>query len=146
VKRRFELVPTTDLLLIDDSYNANPDSMLAGLRSLQTAFGKYAKILVLGDMLELGTDSVREHKTVGEYCAKLDPTLLVGVGQQAQYLVEGACQAGLPPSRCRHFADVEAVLEQWPELQNRGDLLYLKASNSLNFQKIVDHIRSHERI
>ena len=83
-------VDGTDLTLIDDSYNANLDSMRAGIAALASIGRDSQRIAVLGEMLELGEDSQSLHQQVGALIADAGVETLIGLGTDAHYYLEGA--------------------------------------------------------
>ncbi|RYZ57865.1 MAG: UDP-N-acetylmuramoyl-tripeptide--D-alanyl-D-alanine ligase [Proteobacteria bacterium] len=139
IKGRFQVHRMESYTLIDDAYNANPQSMRAGLETLKKAYPDKRKVLILGDMRELGEETEHAHREIGAYCAKdIKPELLVSVGESSQWMHEAAKANGLGADRLLHYASVEDVLPKLKDLVKRGDLLYVKASNGLKLFKIID--------
>lgn len=139
VKGRFRVHRQGGFTLVDDAYNANPQSMRAGLDTIRAAFPTAKKVLVLGDMRELGQETEKAHREIGAFCAtSIKPELLVTVGESSRWLQEEARKAGIAADRTLHFSDVEALLKELDGIRKRGDLLYVKASNSLRLSKIID--------
>jgi len=110
--------------VIDDSYNANPESLAAALRTLavEPATRRYA---LLGEMLELGADGPRYHRELGPLCEPLDGVFAVGAGMRP--LADALEVAGRPVD-WRLTAD-DALLEQLAEILQPGDVLLIKGSN-----------------
>lgn len=123
---------------IDDSYNANPDSMIAGLRTLATLVGKGRRIAVLGRMGELGSIAEAEHKRVGKFAADLgiDALFTLG-GHEAEWISSAA--TGL--SVC-HFPDHAACAAHLRELLREGDFVLLKGSRSAAMEKVITHFQA----
>lgn len=141
IKGRFQVHRLPNFTLIDDAYNANPQSMKAGLETVRKAFPDKRKVIVLGDMRELGEETESAHRDIGVYCAEiLKPDELVTVGESSLWLAKAAKAHGLRENQIHHFANVDEMLPQLPELKSKGDLLYVKASNSLKLSKIVDQL------
>lgn len=139
IKGRFQVHRLPTYTLIDDAYNANPQSMHAGLETLRKAFPKQRKVLILGDMRELGEETEHAHREIGSYCAKdIKPELLITVGESSQWMHEAALQKGLSRGQLEHYASVDEVLPKLKSIVGRGDLLYVKASNGLKLFKIID--------
>lgn len=139
VKGRFRVHRQGGFTLVDDAYNANPQSMRAGLDTIRAAFPSAKKVLVLGDMRELGSETEKAHREIGAFCAtSIKPELLVTVGDSSRWLQEEARKAGIAAERTLHFNDVDALLAELDGIRKRGDLLYVKASNSLKLSKIID--------
>ena len=111
--------------LVDDTFNANRQSILAALRAIQaSALGSKGKRwIVLGDIFELGKYARQEHLESGEAVAGV-ADYLVAIGEQARFYVEGAIQAGMPPERTYYFsADVEKPAELEAAKRAAADLL-----------------------
>jgi UDP-N-acetylmuramoyl-tripeptide--D-alanyl-D-alanine ligase len=123
---------------IDDSYNANPDSMIAGLRTLATLEGKGHRVAVLGRMGELGAIAEAEHKRVGEFAASLDLTALCTVGGHEAEWISSAAK-GL---HTRHFSDHAACAAHLREVLREGDLVLLKGSRSAGMEKVLTHFQA----
>ena len=129
VGSRANLIDTGFIRIIDDCYNANPTSVRASIDTLMNFDGR--KVAVLGDMKELGTDELELHRSVGEYAKKCD--LVIAVGPLAKSLAEGADGV--------YFADKESAVERFPELIKSGDIVLVKASHSMQFEKLVDYLK-----
>ncbi|MBC7661772.1 MAG: UDP-N-acetylmuramoyl-tripeptide--D-alanyl-D-alanine ligase [Chitinophagaceae bacterium] len=145
IKGRFQIHRLPKLTLIDDAYNANPQSMRAGLETLRKAFPDTRKILILGDMRELGEETEHAHREMGAYCAdSVRPELLITVGESSLWMEEAARSHGLKTNQLKHFATVEDLMPILADIQSHGDLLYVKASNSLKLSKIIDKLLATE--
>src|SRR5207247_5866417 len=94
-KARLQIKEIPGVQFIDDSYNANPDSMKAALRTLVELDADGKRIAVLGEMRELGTESERGHREVGETAATLGVDQLITIGDAAELIADGARTAGL---------------------------------------------------
>lgn len=123
---------------IDDSYNANPDSMIAGLRTLANLEATGRRVAVLGRMGELGALAEAEHKRVGEFAASLDLTALCTVGGSDAEWISSAAAKGL---HTRHFPDHAACAAHLREVLREGDLVLLKGSRSAGMEKILQHLQ-----
>lgn len=133
VGRRAAVSDTGYLTLIDDCYNANPDSMKSGVDSLMRLPGRH--VCILGDMLELGENEREMHKEVGEYAAAHGVELVVCCGELAESIAEGAGARG------RHFKTRAELIAALPELIRRGDSVLVKASHSMRFDEISDELK-----
>ncbi len=121
---------------IDDSYNANPDSMIAGLRTLSTLGDKNSRrVAVLGRMGELGPIAEAEHRRVGEFAGslKLDAVFSVG-GSEAEWITEASKTV---PSE--HFPDQAACAARLREWLREGDVVLLKGSRSARMEQVLTH-------
>src|SRR5437867_3493832 len=94
-KARLQIKEVGGVQFLDDSYNANPDSMKAALRTLVELDADGKRIAVLGEMRELGTESERGHREIGETAATLGVDQLITIGDAAELIAEGARTAGL---------------------------------------------------
>ena len=130
--------------LINDTYNANPGSMAAGLATLhQLASG--TSMAILGDMLELGEASRALHNRIGSHAAEQGVGFLALFGQFAPDIRDGAVTAGMDPERIRIFAEKETIAAWVGELAERGELkkgdyILIKASRGMRFETIVQQL------
>ena len=140
---RFFQTDLANFSIIDDSYNANPESMAAGLRSITAAFAGKSKALVLGDMLELGTLSKDQHASLGKLCAELNPELLITVGREAEEIGKSATTAGFQAGRYAHFDRVEGLIRHSAD-QNWPEVIFVKGSRSIGLDQFVQHLQTTE--
>lgn len=119
---------------IDDSYNANPDSMIAGLRTL-SALGTGRRVAVLGRMGELGPIAEAEHRRVGEFAGslKLDAVFSVG-GNEAAWITEASKAV-----TSEHFPDQASCAARLREWLREGDVVLLKGSRSARMEQVLTH-------
>ena len=134
ISGRNNIIHTKDYTIMDDCYNANPVSMKASLDVLSSALGR--KVAILGDMGELGANEREMHFGVGEHAAKKQIDLLLCVGSLSEETVKGALSVN-PDMNAVLFETKEKLLEQLPELLNKGDSILIKASHFMQFDKIV---------
>lgn len=123
-------------LVIDDTYNANPLSMIAALEACQQINRGRKKIAVLGDMLELGAYEIEGHKNVGRKAAQLID-ILVTIGDRAKYYREGAAEAGMPSEQIFCFTDSTEALKWISENVSPKDVILFKASRGMQLDKLV---------
>ena len=143
-KMRLELKEVGGVSLLDDSYNANADSMLAALRTLQEMPCRGRRVAVLGNMAELGPHSEGAHKEVGRRAAELGVAQLFAVGEMASVMGRAARGAGL--SRVFEFADVETAAAAVKSFVKPGDLVLVKASRAMRLERITELLRAGEAI
>ena len=124
--------------VIDDTYNACPDSMRSALNTL-TATKGIRKVAVLGDMYELGPDSGMFHEEIGRYAGEKKIDLLVAIGKDAEYIAEGAREI-LSPEQVKYFPEKEAFIESMEDMIFPGDVVLVKASRGMEMEKIVKKI------
>jgi UDP-N-acetylmuramoyl-tripeptide--D-alanyl-D-alanine ligase len=126
--------------LIDDSYNANPESARASVRVLEGLHGHRRRVLVLGDMLELGASAGEMHFAIGAEAARSGLDLLVLVGELTRAAAAGALESGLAPERVVHVADTEEALMLVPSLLSSGDVVLVKGSRATGLDRLVKHL------
>ena len=124
--------------VINDSYNASYDSMKAALEVMGNT-AAIRKIAVLGNMLELGEYTKELHEKVGEEVVKNKIDLLITVGKYANEIADKAKRLGL--KGIFKFENIDSAAEYIKNNIKSGDLILLKASNSMNFSKILDYIK-----
>ena len=134
VGRRGEQFHTEDLTVIDDSYNANPDSVDCGIDSLvQIPASRH--ICLLGDMLELGDNTMQMHYEVGRYAEQKGVDLVLTSGVCAKEMARGAGSHG------RHFESREALIAALPSILRKGDCVLVKASKGSHFETVAAALR-----
>ncbi len=121
-------------LLLDDSYNASPESMLAALNLLNELNGR--KIGVLGGMFELGQYEKQGHDLVGARAAGILDRLIT-YGTQARMIAESAREAGMPASAMSHYDAMEQVVDELRNTLHEGDVVLIKGSHGLRMDHIV---------
>ena len=122
--------------VVDDAYNANPDSMAAALRAV-SAMPATRRIAVVGEMLELGEESERAHEDVGRLAAELGVDVIVAPGATGELVRRGAGSGG-PEVHCP--ADVPATAALLEELLREGDLVLLKGSNGSGVWRLAERL------
>lgn len=137
--KRLRVQQAGQILLIDDTYNASPDSMRAGLDVLASLAAK-RKIALLGDMLDLGSDTDRFHKEVGEYAAARGVSVLWTLGEKARFMAEGAAESN-PGAEVRHFSDREEMKTQLQALVKEGDAVLVKGSRAMAMEEMAEIIK-----
>jgi UDP-N-acetylmuramoyl-tripeptide--D-alanyl-D-alanine ligase len=138
-KMRLQLCELNGVGLLDDSYNANADSVLAALQTLQDLPCKGRRMAVLGEMAELGAHSEAAHEEAGRRAAELGVAQLFAVGKMAAVMARAARAAGL--NRVLEFADVESAAAAVKSFMKPGDLLLLKASRVARLERIVELLK-----
>lgn len=139
IKGRFQIHVKDGTTIIDDTYNANPESMRAGLRTLGQVYSKRQKIVILGDMLELGEHSAEEHRKIGAFSAReARPELLVAVGNSAKYFIEGAKSEGFSTSMIHIFSNVDELIQAKLPLLKEDKVIYAKGSNGVRLSRLIE--------
>jgi UDP-N-acetylmuramoyl-tripeptide--D-alanyl-D-alanine ligase len=124
--------------LIDDSYNASPDSTMAALNLLEEMPGQ--RVAVLGDMLELGSYEREGHLKVARRAAGVAHRLVV-VGSLGRLIGEEALRSGMPQDRVFFAADNEQVAVYLKRVLKAGDYVLVKGSRGLKMEQIVDALK-----
>ena len=124
--------------IVNDCYNANPDSIAAALRSLQRSSAE-RHIAILGDMGELGENAAALHRETGAVAAERGVDLLLTVGELAKHIADGAKAAGL--TAVRSYDALADLFPELPSLIRPGDCVLVKASHSMQFEKIVSALK-----
>ena len=134
-KNRMQLINLRDdIIIINDCYNANYDSMKASIEYLAKTKGK-RKIAILGDMLELGEFSEELHKKVGEVVSENNIDILITVGEMGRVISNTAHANGTKVYQCK---DNEEAVSITKNLLQESDIVLVKASNGMRFIHIVD--------
>ena len=139
-KMRLQMSEINGVTVLDDTYNANADSMLAALRVLQELPGNGRRLAVLGDMAELGAQSESAHAEVGRCAAELGVGQLFTVGEMARAMATSARAAGL--ARVMEFPDVDAAVGAMKSFVKPGDVVLLKASRAARLERLADALRA----
>lgn len=124
-------------LVLDDSYNSNPQAAKEALKTLKQEAGKQKMVAVLGDMLELGKDEVERHKEIGRLAAEIGVHHLIGVGPLSKHIVEAYGS--------RNSAWVEStdrVIPLLKPLLKKNTVVLIKASHSIGLDKVVEKLHN----
>ncbi|HSE03215.1 MAG TPA: UDP-N-acetylmuramoyl-tripeptide--D-alanyl-D-alanine ligase [Methylomirabilota bacterium] len=124
------------LRILDDTYNANPTSVSAALATLAATAGAPRRVVVLGDMLELGAISESAHREMGRAVAASGAAEFIGVGRWAQAAVDAARQAGLAESH--HVSTFEDTVALLLKRLAPGDAVLVKGSRGMRMERVVD--------
>jgi UDP-N-acetylmuramoyl-tripeptide--D-alanyl-D-alanine ligase len=150
-KHRMQVTTRADgVVVVNDAYNANPDSMRAGLKALAW-MAKSARAesdapvrswAVLGEMAELGEDAIAEHDSIGRLAVRLDVSRLVvvGTGRTMGAMQHGAVMEGSWGSEVSPVPDAEAALDLLRAELEPGDVVLVKASNSAGLGALADEL------
>ncbi len=128
-------------MVVDDSYNSNPRSLMSMVRTIVEAGNdRQRKVVIAGEMLELGPDAAQLHREAGREIAQAGADILWGIRGLAVELVEGAADAGLEATR--FFQDSEEAAAAILAEVNEGDLILVKGSRGVATEKIVKALRA----
>ncbi|MDF1544770.1 MAG: UDP-N-acetylmuramoyl-tripeptide--D-alanyl-D-alanine ligase [bacterium] len=137
---RGQIEQIDEIRVMADCYNANPESMRSALESFMQLSAGARTVLILGDMLELGDESARLHREIGELVGKLCPNLAIFVGQRALAMREAAIETGIKSDVALHFDDVKSA-PQIRELIQPGDFVLLKGSRGVELEEVLAVLR-----
>lgn len=134
---RMRVIPgVQSTVLIDDTYNSSPVASEHAIQTLSELKTQGKKIAVLGDMLELGQYSVREHERIGEFLAsKVD--ILITLGVRAQKIADGALEYGLSEKNIFQYDDVDQLIHELKGMLTKNDIVLVKASQGIRAEKVV---------
>jgi len=137
-KWRMEVSEREDgVTVINDAYNANPESMRAALKAL-AAIGQGRRTwAVLGEMREIGDTSVEEHDAIGRLAVRLDISRLIAVGEGSRPMHLGACHEGSWGDESAWVPDAAAAIELLKEELRPGDVVLVKASRSIGLEVVA---------
>jgi UDP-N-acetylmuramoyl-tripeptide--D-alanyl-D-alanine ligase len=138
---RLERRELAGVTLLDDCYNANPQSLRAALGVLAGLEGHRRRVLVMGDMLELGERSAELHREigaeVGRAAARGRVDALVLVGSHVAAAAAGACESGLDPAALAHYATTAEAARDVGALVRAGDAVLVKGSRGMGLERVV---------
>lgn len=133
--QRQNIIHVNDYILIDDAYNASPDSMKASLSILSEFKTRGRKIAVLSDMLELGPDSPEYHKEVGRFIATTKVTDLFITGELSRHYIEEAWKEN-PSLHTRAFSSNGELIAFLETYLKKNDVVLIKGSNGMNLKEV----------
>ena len=132
---RQEIYQQNGYTIIQDCYNAGPESMTAALSVLGNRPGR--RIAVLGDMLELGDCAPAEHYRIGRIAAE-KADMVFAYGPNGKRVLNGTLTSGMPESKARAFEDRDALIEALKRAAKPGDVLLFKGSRGMHMEKILE--------
>lgn len=142
-KHRLEVINLKDnITLIDDSYNASYDSVKVALEYMRNFEGN--KIAVLGDILELGKESKRVHKKIGNLITDNNVDELVTIGKYSKYIARVAKKNGFKRKHIKHFKNELKSRSHVKELLNKDSVILIKGSNGINLINLVEYLKKKD--
>ncbi len=139
VHGRMEVLRANGLTILDDAYNANPESSGAAIRTLAAAGGR--KVAVLGDMLELGEASRPEHRRIGALAGESGIDVLVAIGRWSKDVADGFVSAS-GAGRALCFGEKAPALEALRSIVAEGDFVLVKGSRAMALEDAVDILKN----
>ena len=128
---------SNDVLLIDDSYNANPQSMRSALETLARLETSGQRFAVLGEMGELGAEKDAAHLEAGRFAGELELDGLYLIGQSAELVADGAIESGLAKNRIHIEHDHEAIVRALQKKITKGDRILIKGSRAAQMERVA---------
>lgn len=144
-KWRMEVTDTPDgVIVINDAYNANPESMRAALKTLAAMGTEQTTWAVLGEMLELGDDSMMEHDAIGRLAVRLDVSRLICVGPGTRVMHLAASNEGSWGDESMWVEDADAAIAVLREELLDGDIVLIKASRGVGLERVAAALTDQE--
>ncbi len=141
-KMRMEIfLGKQNIKVINDVYNANPDSVMAAIGALASMKVPGRKICILGDMLELGDYSKEGHEKVGIFAAENKMDLVVAVGQMSTAIVNGAGMSKGGRIKLYSFSTNQEVIDNMKSIIRSNDTILIKGSRGMHMENIVESLR-----
>ena len=141
-KRLEEVKIDNNITIIDDSYNANYESIYLALSYLSKFSGR--KIAVLADILELGKNSKTIHKKVGELINKNNTNYLITIGKYSKYISKVAKKNKMNKKFIKHFKDEKSSREFIKSILKDGDILLIKGSNGMKLCNLIEYLKKKD--
>ncbi|WP_162523548.1 UDP-N-acetylmuramoyl-tripeptide--D-alanyl-D-alanine ligase [Calorimonas adulescens] len=139
-KMRLKLISVNGISIIDDTYNANPDSVKAAIDYLIDISTNRRKVVILGDMLELGEYTVKAHEEIGEYCHLSGIDLLIAYGDYSKHIVDSAVNSGMRPGDVFYYQNKQELFRSLKTIVKPGDVILVKGSRGMKMDEIVDYL------
>jgi UDP-N-acetylmuramoyl-tripeptide--D-alanyl-D-alanine ligase len=127
--------------VVNDAYNANPESMVAALKTARWMAGHGQLIAVLGTMAELGPITEQEHERLGELAARIRVDRLITVGDTARAIATAGLREGVEPQNVASYDDPDGALEDVRRAARPGDVVLFKASRVAGLEKLAEALR-----
>ena len=138
-KMRMEILEKNEFKIINDCYNASPNSMKAALSVLANSSG-VRKIAILANMLEMGRFSEKGHRIVGKYVADNDIDVLITVGEDAKWIAKEAIIIGLNENKIFAMNNIQEIKPLLKKMITQGDIILVKGSRGMEMEKVVQFI------
>jgi UDP-N-acetylmuramoyl-tripeptide--D-alanyl-D-alanine ligase len=139
--QRGQILECAGITIWDDTYNSNPEAVNSLLETLLLVKGYRRKILVLGDMLELGHESAHYHRQVGRKAANSRLDYIFTVGPEARNTGDEAGNTGFPQAHIDHFDDNPGAAKFLKQFLQSGDLVLIKGSRGVRMEVIAETLR-----
>ncbi len=140
VERRGREYEVAGIKFVNDSYNSNPMSLEASIEAFTAMKVTGKRWLVLGDMLELGSESARLHREAGKVCGKAGVYGLMTIGDETVELNREAAVQSKAPKEISHFMDMETLSKYINDMLEEGDAVLVKGSRNMGMWRLIDSI------
>jgi UDP-N-acetylmuramoyl-tripeptide--D-alanyl-D-alanine ligase len=137
MRLEFIKMDNRNIQIINDAYNANPDSMASALEVQKEAAGERRTLAILGDMYELGDYTEVGHLTVGRKAKEKDLAYLITVGKLGAVIARGALEAGMEREKIRTCENNEEAIKTIQPLMRDGDVILVKGSRGVKMEEII---------
>ena len=138
---RMEIIERPDgVVIVNDAYNANPESMRAALKTVTAMAGRGRTWALLGPMGELGDRSVGEHDALGRYAVRLNVGTLVAIGDAARPIAQGAALEGSYDGEAQWVPDLDAAVALVAPKLRSGDVVLVKASRAAGLERLAQRL------
>jgi UDP-N-acetylmuramoyl-tripeptide--D-alanyl-D-alanine ligase len=131
-----------EVTVVNDCYNSSPLAMERMLEVLAAWPGARRRLVVAGEMLELGPTSPERHRTIGRTCAQSGVSWLIAVQGDARFFLEGAAEGGIPPAHLRFFPDAKKAGESCQALLAPGDVVLVKGSRAVHLETAIELLKT----
>jgi UDP-N-acetylmuramoyl-tripeptide--D-alanyl-D-alanine ligase len=130
-----------DITLVDDTYNANPSSLRAAMDMVRELAANTRRVIVgLGEMLELGDETVTAHLEAGHMVAELGTSYFLAMGEHARHMIEGAVSKGFPSDKAVEINRHEDMVRKIENVIRPGDIILLKGSRKMQLEKVAESL------
>jgi UDP-N-acetylmuramoyl-tripeptide--D-alanyl-D-alanine ligase len=143
-KMRLDITSHKGIKIIDDTYNASPQSMEAAINVLRDVAGGKRTIAVLGDMLEMGKFGDKAHISIGKFAVLKGIDYIISVGKNARGIAQGALEAGAKASGVFSFKDNAEAGRFLKDFVQNGDVVLVKGSRGMKMEEIVNQLTGGE--
>jgi UDP-N-acetylmuramoyl-tripeptide--D-alanyl-D-alanine ligase len=147
IKGRFMIRHLPDgVTLVDDTYNCNPASLRAALDAVKALVAGEGRLIVgLGEMLELGEETVPAHLEAGSMVAELGASYFLAMGDHAQQMIEGAVSRGFPTERAIEVRSHEEMAQRIGATMRDGDVILLKGSRKMQLEIVAGILKGKDQ-
>jgi UDP-N-acetylmuramoyl-tripeptide--D-alanyl-D-alanine ligase len=126
-----------NITVLDDTYNANPDSMRSGFLSAIERYGAQSIVAVIGDMLELGDRTAQEHYALGKFLAEQGIGSFILIGRFSGDTLEGVLASGRKQVSAKQVEDIPSAVRELVSLSKDGVTIYVKGSRSMKLEQVI---------